>query len=188
MHRRLALPLAAMLLAISTAACAGFPFTGRGGGIVVSPPDPGNGQGGGGNIGGGSGTTGPGDPAGPGGGDPISGLKPSLETPVPGQLQPRSVHAWAMTPTVDGSHVTVLLAWWSGPAPCSVLDSVQVIRTDRTITMTPFEGADPSTGGQVACPAIAVLRGTVVDLGVLAAGSYTLAVPGDLAPMEITVR
>ena len=125
---------------------------------------------------------------GPGGVDPGMGMKPSIETPVPGQLAPIAVNVWAMTPTVDGGHVTVLLEWWSGPAPCSVLDSVRVVRGGAAFSVTPMEGTDPATGGQVACPAIAMLRGAVVDLGILPPGTYTLAAHGDLAPQEITVK
>ena len=194
MHRRLALLLLALLLAFGTVACAGFPF-GGGGGIAISPPDPGTGQGGtgggsgaGGSGGSGGGVTGPGDPAGPGGVDPITGMKPSLETPVPGQFQPRAVNVWAMTPTIDGHHVTVLVEWWSGPPPCSVLDSVVVTRDGSAFRIVPMEGSDPASHGQVACPAIAMLHGTIVDLGDLAAGTYSLSAPGDLAPVEVTVR
>ena len=77
------------VLALGTAACAGLSFPGQGGsGFEISPPDPGTGQGngGGGAVGGGNG--GGDTKPGPGGVDPITGMKPSLETPVPGQVQP----------------------------------------------------------------------------------------------------
>jgi hypothetical protein len=171
-----------LALGLATAGCAGFTVPGTGGGHAVSPPDVGTAPGNGGQGGAGGGT-------GIGGGlDPGNGVRPSLETPVPGQLQPVAANVWLMTPTVDGRHVTVLLEWWSGPPPCSVLDSVQVARDGQTITMTPKDGADPSTNGQVACPAIAMLRGTIVDLGLLEPGAYTLKASGDLAPTEITVH
>jgi hypothetical protein len=186
---RLALVLLALGLALATAACAGFTFPGQGGGTGVSPVDPDPGFGGGAGGGGaGGGAVGPGETPGPGGVDPVTGMKPSIETPVPGQLRPSAASVWAMQPTIDGRHVTVLLEWWSGPAPCSVLDSVSVQPTGRTITMTPMEGADPKTGGQVACPAIAMLRGTIVGLGDLEPGAYTLVAHGDLAPIEITIK
>jgi hypothetical protein len=84
--------------------------------------------------------------------------------------------------------VTVLLSWWSGVAPCSVLDSVDVVRDGMTITMTPRGGADPAAGDQAVCPAIAMLRGTIVDLGALEPGNWTLIANGDLAPVTITVE
>ena len=188
MERRRGPIALALLLALGTSACAGFSSPGQGGsGFAVSPPDPGTGQGGGGAVGGGGGAGGDTKP-GPGGVDPISGMKPSIETPLPGQVAPSAVNVWAMTPTVDGQHVTVLLEWWSGPPPCSVLDSILVVPDGATFTMSPRDGADPATGGRVACPAIAMLRGTIVDLGILAAGTYTLIAHGDLAPLEITVK
>jgi hypothetical protein len=189
-RQRFTLALLVLMLGLATSACSGFTFPGQGGGSAVSPPDPNPGSGGGADGGGavGGGVIGPGQTTGPGGVDPITGMKPSIETPIPGQLQPGPANVWAMTPTIDGRHVTVLLEWWSGPAPCSVLDSVMVAVADRTITMTPMEGADPSTGGQVACPAIAMLRGTIVDLGELDPGTYTLVAHGDLAPIEITIK
>jgi hypothetical protein len=189
--RRLAVPLLALTLALASAGCAGceLPSVGANdpGGVGVAPPNPGGGGGGnvgGGNVGGGGVVP---DPA-PGGGDP-NGQRPSIEDPVPGQLNPVPVGVWTIEPSVDGRHVTVLLSWWSGPAPCSVLDSVEVVREGTTITMTPREGADRAAGdGQLACPAIAMLRGTIVDLGELAPGTWTLAAHGDLAPIQIAVE
>ncbi len=196
-RHRLGLPFLVLALAIGTSACSGLslPWQ-RDNGTVVSPPDPDPGFGGGaGAVGGGGGGGGggvivpdPGATPGPDGIDPITGIKPSIETPVPGQAQPVAANVWAMRPTTDGRHVRVLLEWWSGPPPCSVLDSVLVARTGTTFTMTPMEGADPKTGGQVACPAIAMLRGTLVDLGVLEQGTYTLGAHGDLAPIGITIK
>ena len=49
-------------------------------------------------------------------------------------------------------------------------------------------GSDPAPGdGQLACSAIAMLRGTMVDLGELAPGTWTLVANGDLAPITITI-
>ena len=53
------------------------------------------------------------------GGDPTGGMHPSIETPVPGQRNPVAVNVQALEPSIEGRHVTVLLSWWSGPAPCS---------------------------------------------------------------------
>ena len=78
---------------------------------------------------------------------PVDPATPSIEVPVPGQLNPVPVNVWKMEPAVNGRHVTVLLAWWSGIAPCSVLDSVEVIRDGTTISLTPREGSDPKAAG-----------------------------------------
>jgi len=176
-----------LVLIGSIAACAGWELPDLGanapGGVGIAPPNPGAGGGGGGNVGGGVVVP---DPA-PGGGDPGTGLLPSIEDPVPGQLNPVPVSVWAIEPSIDGRHVRVLLSWWSGPAPCSVLDSVEVDRAGSTITMTPREGADPADNGQLACPAIAMLRGTIVDLGELEPGTWTLVANGDLAPITIAI-
>jgi hypothetical protein len=52
-----------------------------------------------------------------------------------------------------------------------------------------IDGADPAAAaGQVACPTIAMLRGTIVDLGELEPGTWTLARNGDLAPVAITIQ
>jgi len=184
--RRLPLALLVVTLGLASAGCGWEVFGGGadGPGGGVAPANPGGG-GGGGNVGGGVVVP---DPA-PGGGDPGAGQRPSIEEPAAGQLNPVPVGVWTMEPSIDGRHVTVLLSWWSGPAPCSVLDSVDVVREGTTITMTPREGADPAAGGgQLACPAIAMLRGTIVDLGQLAPGTWTLVAHGDLAPIQITVE
>jgi hypothetical protein len=183
MVRRLALPALISLLALSAVGCAGWSLPGGANAPGVAEP-PNAGGGGGGGVGGGI------VPPAPGGGgvDPGDGARPAIEKPVPGQLNPMPVSVWKLQPSVDGHHVTVLLSWWSGVAPCSVLDSVEVARDGTTITMTPREGADPAAGGQLACPAIAMLRGTIVDLGELEPGTWTLAAPGDLAPVTITIE
>jgi hypothetical protein len=184
---RLVFPALFALVTVISAGCTGWEFPGTGvndpGNVGGAPPNPGGGVGGG-NVGGGIVVPGPGG----GGVDPGDGSRPSIEEPVPGQLNPQPVGVWKMEPSVEGRHVTVLLSWWSGVAPCSVLDSVDVSRDGSTITMTPREGADPKAGDQVACPAIAMLRGTIVDLGELESGTWTLVANGDLAPVTITVN
>jgi hypothetical protein len=185
--RRFILPAMTVILALASIGCTGWAFPDVGaddpGNIGVAPPNPG----GGGGVGGGG--VGKIDPApGGGGNDPADRMRPSIETPVPGQLNPIAASVWRMEPSVDGRHVTVLLSWWSGVAPCSVLDSVDVVRVGMTITMTPRDGADPAAGEQAVCPAIAMLRGTIVDLGELGPGTWTLIANGDLAPVTITVK
>jgi hypothetical protein len=87
--------------------------------------------------------------------------------------------------SVDGRHVLVKVSWWSGVAPCSVLDSVRVERSGSEISITPLEGVgDPDA----MCIEIAQLKATIVDLGELEPGSYRVLAPtGDAAPVEFTI-
>jgi hypothetical protein len=61
----------------------------------------------------------------------------------------------------DGSSVTIF--FWSGVEPCYVLDHVDVEEGPETVTITLFEGHDTS-GGDVACIDIALLKKVVVQL------------------------
>jgi hypothetical protein len=97
--RRLTLPAVAAIFALASIGCTGWAFPGSGaddpGNIGVAPPNPGGG--GGGAIGGGG--VGKIDPApGGGGNDPADGMKPSIATPVPGQLNPIAASVWRMSP------------------------------------------------------------------------------------------
>jgi hypothetical protein len=62
---------------------------------------------------------------------------------------------------VDGATITV--AWWSGVAPCSVLDEVVLAEDDEAVTITVIEGADRAQPDAV-CIDIAVQKATVVVL------------------------
>jgi hypothetical protein len=75
--------------------------------------------------------------------------------------------------------------WWSGVEPCAVLDSVGVARDGQTITITLLEG---TSDADVACIAIAVEKVTVIDLGELEPGRYTVvADPGEAAAVTVEV-
>lgn len=67
------------------------------------------------------------------------------------------------TATIADDDVTLTITFWSGVEPCSVLDHVEVAYATDAVTVTLFEGYDPSAG-QVACPAIAVLKQTTIAL------------------------
>ncbi|HEX8026738.1 MAG TPA: hypothetical protein VF484_11095 [Candidatus Limnocylindrales bacterium] len=142
-----------------------------GGGVIGAP--------GGGGIGGGV-VPGGGDP-----GDPTLGQAQNV-VPQPGTQDPHPVSVVRIRAAVDGHHVVIELRWWSGVAPCSILDSVKVERDGTTVTLTPMEG---SGGGQVACIDIAQLKSTVVDLGDLDPGTYTIHASGnpEPTPIEVTV-
>lgn len=180
--------LLVVAVALALAACSGSAGAGVASKAPVTvtpqPSDPSTGGGSAGSTG--SGAIGPGA-IGPGGSDdpslPDTG-SPTLVVPKPGRLDVRPVGATTIEPTVDGSRVSVKLSWWSGVAPCSVLNSVEQVRTGRTIALTILEGADQRG---VACIEIAMLKATLVDLGELPTGSYTITAGGDASPVPIVV-
>ena len=175
--RLLLVGLTALLLAACTAAGGGPPTgspaasapaaTPGGGG---SDPNPGTGA-----------TSSP-----PAASDPSApAAVPTIVVPKPGRLDVHPVGATSIDARVDGRHVTVKLTWWSGVEPCSVLDSVGVATTGNRIRLTLREGADRR---DVACIEIAMLKATIVDLGELAPGTYTISATGDAAPIQVVVR
>jgi hypothetical protein len=148
------------------------------------PGDPG---GGGGTVGGGGGAVG-------GGGgivDPGPGINPILGQatfvgPTAGLINQHPVSVQLVRAAADDQGATAELRWWSGVAPCNALDSVQIDKDDaaRTIKLTVIEG---SGRGDVACIDIAQLKATLVDLGKLAAGTWTISAEGDAPSIELEV-
>ena len=157
-------------------------------------PDPGTTDGGGSGTGGGSGSSGGSVPGNPGGGTvtspPANGggivpvPEPAIVTPVTGLAGIHAVSATLLLPAVNGREVAVKIAWWSGVAPCSVLAGVDVARDGSTFTLTVHEGA---AGQGVACIEIAMYKATIVDLGKLDPGSYTIKATGDPPAVQVTV-
>jgi hypothetical protein len=146
--------------------------------------DPGKGGGSSGNAG--SGVIDPGLPVGPvDPNGPAGGGQAKLVRPQPGQKDPRPVAPTKLESSVDGRHVLVKVSWYSGIEPCSVLDSVTVVRAGTEIAVTPLEGiGDPDA----ICIEIAVLKATIVDLGDLEPGTWRITTPtGDAAPIELTI-
>lgn len=146
--------------------------------------DPGAGGGGGsqpGNPGGGGAV--PVDPN-PGVGDP-GNFEPTLVVPNAGATGVREVGAAKLEASVSGRAVTVRIAWWSGVEPCYVLAGVNVVQDGRTITLTVLEGS--GAGPDAVCIEIAVYKATVVELGELEPGTWTIRAHGDAAPIEVTV-
>jgi hypothetical protein len=137
------------------------PGTGVGGGIIV--PDPG-------------------DPN----QDPLFG-EATYVKPVQGLVNLRTVSVGLVRAIVnaDGT-ATADLRWWSGVAPCSALDHVEIVQDDaaKTIQLKVIEG---SAAGDVACIDIAQLTATAVDLGKLASGSWTISAEGDAKPIPLDV-
>jgi len=123
---------------------------------------------------------GPSDP-GLGGGDG----GPRVIVPKPGTINPHPVSVEKLEPAIDGRHVTVKATWTSGVEPCYVLDSVIVNQDGNAIAITVVEGA----GEQGAiCIEIAETKATIVDLGELEPGDYTIeATDSAIPPVTITV-
>jgi hypothetical protein len=152
----------------------------------------GGGGGGGGNAGGGTEPGNPGGgivfpiPPGPDPGDPVWG-QAHVVTPQPGLVNQRPVNVQAVRAAVDDAgRATAELRWWSGVAPCNALDSVQVEKDDasRTIRLTVIEG---SGQGDQMCIEIAELKATLVDLGTLSAGTWTISAEGDAPAITLEV-
>ena len=112
--------------------------------------------------------------------------KPTLVLPHPGQLDIHAVSIEDLGARVEGRRVVVSASWWSGVEPCYVLDSVAVKRDGQTIIIVVREG---SSARDVACIEIAMHKVTVIDLGELDPGTYTIiAGNGDARPVEVTVN
>jgi len=188
-----------LLLALALAAC----------GAAAAPPNPtsptetprptptavpgvgnepgGGGGGSGGSVGGGS------DPGGgvigggvvpPGPiGDPLLGQATTV-VPVPGLVNQRPANVQLVRAAADDQGVSVELRWWSGVAPCNALDSITIDKDDaaKTVKLTVIEG---SAKGEMACIDIAQLKATVVDLGKLAGGTWTISAQGDAKPITV---
>jgi hypothetical protein len=181
MHRPFRILAVCVLVAISGAACT------TSGSLPVPPIVAPSGATGGGSSGSG-GDTGVGiDPpvvTGPGGPAPIGPPRATIGTPKPGRLDVHPVGASTLVGSVSGRRVAVRLTWWSGVAPCSVLDSIGVTQTGRAFTLTIREGADQHG---VACIELAMLKAAVVDLGELAPGTYTISAGGEAPPIQLVV-
>jgi hypothetical protein len=84
----------------------------------------------------------------------------------PGQADVRA-REWESA-EVQPDDVTVVVTWWSGVEPCSVLDRVEVREEPARVVITLFEGHDPESDG--ACPAMAVEKRTRARLTAPLAG------------------
>ena len=116
--------------------------------------------------------------------DPAAG-EPMIVIPKPGQKNTHPVSATSLQASVDGRHVLVKVSWWSGVEPCNVLDSIKVERSGTDISITIVEG---SSDLDAMCIEIAQLKATIVDLGELEPGTYTIDSPnGEAPPIQVTV-
>ena len=179
--------LTALLAVLLVAACSSAGASAPPGSPAASSPAasapsaPGSDTGAGQSDGPDTGVTSPTDP---GPVDPGAG-QPALVLPRPGQLEPHPVGAALLEPDVDGRHVIVKVTWWSGVEPCNVLDSVKIDRTGSTINLTLIEG---SSDLNAMCIELAEQKSTIVDLGELEPGEYTITSNlGEAEPVTITV-
>jgi hypothetical protein len=128
----------------------------------------------------------PSDPAGGGGigGGGIGGGA-AIVMPQPGMINPHPVAVEKIETAVDGHHVTAKLTWTSGVKPCNVLDSVVVSRDGNDIALTVVEGSADQTA---ICIEIAQTKATIVDLGELDPGTYSVsATDSQIPPVTLTV-
>jgi hypothetical protein len=89
--------------------------------------------------------------------------KSSPVTPRPGMADVRAI-GWDRV-DVSGDGRTLTVHFWSGVEPCSVLDRVDVRYGDDAVTITLFEGHDPSADDEdVACIEIAVAKSVTITL------------------------
>ena len=113
------------------------------------------------------------------------GTGPKVVVPRPGQLDVRQVAADSLTGSADGNTVTVTAVWTSGVEPCHILDHVEVVKGDGTLTIALFEGRGPE---DVVCIAIAEQHTTKIEVPDLAAGTWTIVdASGNAPPSEVTV-
>lgn len=154
------------------------PGQGAGGGVVEPPAAGGGSQ--------------PGDPGtgvvDPGAGAP-GGVVPdpagTLVFPKPGVVDPRPVFVQSLASSIEDGHVIVRVEWTSGVEPCYTFAGVETTRDGDAFTLRILEG---STGDAMACIEIAQFKATLVDLGELAPGTYTVAAdPSDAEPITIVV-
>ena len=88
-------------------------------------------------------------------------IHPRVVEPTPGMAD---VHARPFDTAVVGvDGRTVNVDFTSGVEPCAVLDHIDVSYGADAVTITLFEGHDPSAG-EVACIAIGVFKRTIVTL------------------------
>lgn len=195
-----ALPLVLLIAACGSAA-APRPTPGQATPQPTPTAVPGVGAEPGGNTGGGSGgNTGGTDPGNPGtgiggivfpfppgpAGDPLRGDATNV-VPKPGRLNPHPVNVQLVRAAADDNGAFAELRWWSGVEECYATDFVKVERDDaaKTIKLTVIEG---SNGGDIACIDLALLKATVVDLGALAAGTWTISAEGDAPAITLEVK
>ena len=112
--------------------------------------------------------------------------QPTLVAPGVGLTGIHPVGASKLDTAVNGRDLAVRVSWYGGVEPCSVLAGVDVARDGNTFTLTVREGS--AAAPDTACIEIALYKGTIVDLGELEPGTYTITAFGDAPPVTVTHR
>jgi hypothetical protein len=97
-------------------------------------------------------------------------------------LNVHDVRATEVRAFTVGDHLMATVLWWSGPPPCSSLDEVKVDHAGTTFTLTVREGAEQLG---IACPALAMFKQSTVDLGRVAAATYSVVAQGVDQPATV---
>jgi hypothetical protein len=99
--------------------------------------------------------------------EPPVPTEPTITEPTPGManVHPRPFDS----AVVAGDGITVTIDFVSGVEPCYVLDHIDVVETDDTVTITLYEGSDASTG-QAVCIEIGVFKRAIITLDAPLAG------------------
>lgn len=135
--------------------------------------------------------SGPDDPVtgGPGAGGPgfpdPDQPQPTIVAPGVGLTGIHPVGATKLETATNGRDLAVRVDWYSGVEPCSVLAGVDVARDGNTFKLTVNEGS--AAAPDTACIDIAMYKGTIVDLGELEPGTYTVTAFGDAPPVTVTI-
>ena len=112
--------------------------------------------------------------------------QPDLVVPKPGTtINAHPVSVETLEAQIDGRRVVVFATWWSGIAPCHVLDTVAVKQDGNAFTISLTEGAGDA---DAMCIDIAQQHATAIDLGELPAGDYTVeAQDGEAPPISFSI-
>ena len=105
--------------------------------------------------------------------------QPTIVTPGAGLAGVHPVGATTLDTATNGRDLAVRVSWWSGVEPCNVLAGVDVVRDGTTFKLTVREGS--AAAPDTACIEIAQYKATIVDLGELEPGTYTITAFGDAA-------
>jgi hypothetical protein len=98
----------------------------------------------------------------------------------------RDVPADGLEVALDGRNAVARLTWSSGVEPCTVLAGFGIVTSDGEIVLTLREGAGPDP--DVMCTAQVIRKSTLVGLGELPPGTWTIRAFGDPPPVQVTIE
>ncbi|MBO3745770.1 hypothetical protein J5X84_06770 [Streptosporangiaceae bacterium NEAU-GS5] len=91
----------------------------------------------------------------------LGSAKPTPVKPEGHTFHPHKTRWQTATPIKHGRYLRI--TWWSGVAPCTVVDHIKVRESRKTVTVTLYEGARSGSRG-VMCVAIAVKKVATIKL------------------------